>query len=114
MGWATLSAAANRVAFARLGSVSVVAGVAAGQGFLDINSEMIINGEAVMINNLLTVETSIFGSLAYGDAITVNGEAYKVEHQPMPFDDGSFCRVSLQKVDPVQIPVWIIDGDFLP
>ena len=45
MGWATLSAAANRVAFDRLGSVSVVAGAVTGQGFLMQNSELILGGE---------------------------------------------------------------------
>ena len=71
MGWATLSAAANRVAAARLGSVSVIAGAVTGRGFLKQNSEMLLNGEIVSIDYALTVETLIFGALAYGAAITV-------------------------------------------
>ena len=113
MGWATLSAAANRVAFDRLGSVSVVAGAVSGKGFLSQNSEMILGGELTIIDYLLTVPTSTFGGLGYGDAITVDGISYKVETQPQRFDDGTFCRVPLVKADPDQVPVLILDGDFL-
>jgi len=95
MGWATLSAAANRVAFDRLGSVSVVAGAVSGRGFLMQNSELILGGEINMIDYLLTVPTATFGSLGYGSVITVDGTGYKCETQPMRFDDGTFCRVAL-------------------
>ena len=95
MGWATLSAAANRVAFNRLGSVSVVAGAASGRGFLAQNSELAMGGEIVFIDYLLTVETATFGSLIYGDSITVDGTQYKVESQPLRVDDGTFCKVPL-------------------
>ena len=113
MGWATLSAAANRVAFDRLGSVSVVAGAVTGQGFLSQNSEIILGGELTIIDYLLTVPTSTFGSLSYGDLVTVDGTSYKCETQPQRFDDGAFCRVPLVKSDPDQAPVLILDGDFL-
>ena len=73
MGWATLSAAANRVAFDRLGSVSVTAGAASGRGFLAQNSELALGSEVVFIDYLLTVETTTFGGLTYGDAVTVDG-----------------------------------------
>jgi len=113
MGWVTLSAAANRVAFDRLGSVSVVAGAVTGQGFLSQNSEMILGGEITIIDYLLTVPTALFGGLTYGDAITVDDTSYRVETQPQRFDDGSFCRVPLVKVSADQVPVLILDGDFL-
>jgi hypothetical protein len=113
MGWATLSAAANRVAFERLGSVSVVAGAASGRGFLAQNSELILGGEINVIDYLLTVPTATFGNLGYGDAITVDGVSYKCETQPRRFDDGTFCQVPLMKVSADQVPVLILDGDFL-
>jgi hypothetical protein len=113
MGWGTLSAAANRVAFDRLGSVSVVAGAVSGQGFLAQNSEMILGGEITIIDYLLTVPTATFGSLSYGDTITVDGASYKVETQPQRFDDGTFCRVPLMRATAEQVPVLILDGDFL-
>lgn len=115
MGWATLSAAANRVAFNRLGSVPVVAGAVTGQGFLSQNSELILGGEITIIDYLLTVPTATFGSLSYGDLITVDGVAYKVEHQPMRFDDGTFCRVPLMKTtaEPAGPPLTTISGSRL-
>jgi hypothetical protein len=95
MGWASLSAAANRVAFDRLGSVSVTAGAASGRGFLKQNSEMLLGGEVISIDYALTCETSIFGSLAYGDLVTVDGTKYEVRYEPMRQDDGTFCVVPL-------------------
>jgi hypothetical protein len=110
MGWATLSAAANRVAFNRLGSVSVVAGAVTGQGFLSQNSETILGGEITVIDLLLTVPTALFGGLSYGDLVTVDSTSYKCETQPQRFDDGTFCRVPLVKVDPDPAIDYILDG----
>ena len=75
--------------------VPVVAGAVSGVGILDVNSDLILGGEINMIDYLLTVPTATFGSLGYGDAITVDGVGYKVETQPMRFDDGVFCRIPL-------------------
>jgi len=78
--------------------VPVVAGAVSGAGILDQNSEMILGGDVVMIDYLLTILTSQFGSLAYGDTIAIDGTYYKVEHEPMRFDDGTFSRVPLMKI----------------
>ena len=78
--------------------VPVVAGVVTGTGILDLNSEIILGGEAVMIDYLLTVPTATFGGLGYGDTVTVDGTNYKTESQPMRFDDGTFCRVPLMLI----------------
>jgi len=110
MSWATLSASANRVARDRLGSVSVTAGAIAGRGFLAQNSEIILGGEAVFIDYMLTVETPTFGGLSYGDTITVDGASYKVEHQPMRFDDGGWCRVPLMKIAAVSNNITTLSG----
>ena len=72
MSWATLSAAANRVAY-RMGSVSVIAGAVTGQGFLKQNSEVLLGDTIVSFEYALSVETSIFGALTYGDAVIVDG-----------------------------------------
>jgi hypothetical protein len=98
MGWATLEASANRVAFNRLGSVSVTAGAASGRGFLKMNSEVVLGGEVTVIDYMLEVLTADFGNLAYGQSITVGGESYKVEMQPQRFDTGMWCRIPLMKV----------------
>lgn len=113
MSWATLSASTNRVAFARLGSNFVTAGVITGFGFLAVNSELVINNDVVMIDYLLTILTSEFGNLVYGDTITVDSDSFKVEHEPMRIDDGTFSRIPLMKITPNQVPVLILDGDFL-
>jgi hypothetical protein len=93
--------------------VPVTAGAVSGVGILDQNSELILGGELTVIGYLLTVPTATFGHLGYGAAMTVNGESFKVEMQPQRFDDGVFCRIPLTKVTPDQVPVLILDGDFL-
>jgi hypothetical protein len=93
--------------------VAVTAGAVSGLGILDQNSEMILGGEITVIDLLLTVPTATFGSLSYGDLVTVDGTSYKCETQPQRFDDGSFCRVPLIKITAEQAPVLILDGDFL-
>ena len=75
--------------------VPVTAGAVSGVGILDLNSELILGGEINVIDYMLTVPTALFGTLGYGDAITVDGTSYKVETAPMRFDDGTFCRVPL-------------------
>jgi len=65
--------------------VPVIAGAITGDGYLDLNSEMIF--------------------------ISVNGETYKVEMSPQRFDDGKFCRIPLAKVD-APAPLYVIlNGD---
>jgi hypothetical protein len=98
MSWATLNAAANRVAFDRLGSVSVTAGAVSGRGFLRQNSEMMLGDQVVSIEYALTCETAVFGSLAYGAAISVNSQSFEVRHEPMRVDDGTLCVVPLSRV----------------
>jgi len=90
--------------------VPVTAGAVSGVGILDENSEIALGGEAVFIDYLLIVQTSAFGGLSYGDTITVNGENFKVEHQPMRFDDGAFCKVPLMKVAAVSNNITTLSG----
>ena len=90
--------------------VPVVAGAVSGVGILDQNSELILGGEITIIDYLLTVPTATFGSLSYGDAITVDGASYKVETQPQRFDDGTFCRVPLIKSAAVANNITSLSG----
>lgn len=110
MGWATLSAAANRVATARLGGVSVIAGAVTGKGFLLLNSEVIFGGEATIIDYLLEVPTDVFGGLGYGDSVVVDGVSYKAEMQPQRYGDGTWSKVPLVKVTPDPAIDYILDG----
>jgi hypothetical protein len=91
-------------------AVPVSANGTSGFGIFDQNSEIALGGEVVFIDYLLTVKTSVFGSLTYGDTITVDGASYKVEHQPMRFDDGAFCRVPLMKVEAVSNNITTLAG----
>jgi hypothetical protein len=93
--------------------VPVTAGAVSGVGILDVNSELIIDGEINVIEYLLTVPTSTFGSLGYGDSVIVDGVNYKCKTQPQRFEDGKLCRVELIKITADQVPVLIFDGDFL-
>jgi hypothetical protein len=98
MSWATLSASTNRMAFDRLGSVSVIAGAVTGRGFLKQNSELMLGDQVISIEYALTCETAVFGGLVYGAAITVNSQSFEVRHEPMRVDDGTFCIVPLSRV----------------
>jgi hypothetical protein len=91
----------------------VTAGAISGEGYLDQNSELIINGEIKVIDYLLTVLTATFGGLGYGSTVIVDGQAYKAKTAPTRFDDGVFCRVELIKITADEVPVLILDGDFL-
>ena len=93
--------------------VPVTAGAVSGTGILDQNSELILGGDVVMIDYLLTILTNEFGNLSYGDSIAIDGVYYKVEHEPMRVDDGTFSRIPLMKIAANQVPVQILDGDFL-
>lgn len=99
MGWATLSATANRVAYNRLGSVGVTAGTVTGRGFLRMPSEYVHNERVITDEYVLQAETALFGTLGYNDSITVEGVAYTVREQPLKVDDGTFCLVLLTRND---------------
>ena len=90
--------------------VPVTAGAVSGVGILDQNSELILGGELTIIDYLLTVPTATFGSLGYGDAITVDGVSYKCETQPQRFDDGTFCRVPLVKSAAIANNITTLSG----
>lgn len=76
--------------------VSVVAGAVSGLGILDMPSEIIIDGQVLSTDYTLTCETSKFGSLLYGSAITVSGAAYTVRSASL-LSDGKFTVLSLQR-----------------
>lgn len=113
MGWATLSAAANRVAFDRLGSVSVVAGAVSGRGFLYMPGEYVADGRVISTEYTLRVEAAKFGSLSYNCLITVDDVAFVVREAPLLVDDGVFCVLLLTKAQGNEEYTYILDGDFL-
>ena len=111
MSWATLSASANRVAFARLGSIEATAGAVTGRGFLVMPGQLLADGLSISTDYTLTALAVDFGNLIYGASITVNGTLYNVRDNRL-LDDGGFCEISLQKLlnDPGVVTDTIIDG----
>lgn len=96
MGWATLSASADRVARARLGGVSVTAGATTYVGgILNRSQEMTAEGHISSDVYELNVPTALFGGLLYNDPITVNGQSFTVRYQPQPLGGGENCLVYL-------------------
>lgn len=112
MSWATLSASANRVAFARLGSIEATAGTVTGRGFLVMPGQLLADGMSISTDYTLTALAADFGNLIYEASITVNGTLYTVRGQPDLLDDGEFCEIKLQKVltDPGLVTDPAIDG----
>jgi len=88
-----------------MGAVPVIAGAVTGLGYLDLNSEIIFDGDVTVIDYLLTAKTDLFGSLNYGSPVTVDGQTYKVEMQPQRFNDGAFCKIPLARTATVSIPL---------
>jgi hypothetical protein len=81
-----------------LGRVPVVAGNVSTTGMFDMTSELVLDGQAVSIENALTVTTAELGHLRFSDAISVNGINYTVRQEPMRIGDGMLCVVSLESV----------------
>jgi hypothetical protein len=74
---------------------------------------MLLGDQVVSVDFALTCQASLFGGLQYGSNVTVNGTNYQVRHEPLRQDDGVFCVVPLTKISAEQVPVLILDGDFL-
>lgn len=77
--------------------VSCTAGAISALGILDMPGRVIgADGMVLTTDYVLTAKASDFGSLRYGDSITVAGAAYTVR-ETLPIDDGAFVEISLQK-----------------
>lgn len=77
--------------------VPVIAGSVTGLGILDMPGQLVADGMVVNTDYRLTVRTDQFGSLLYGDAVTVNGILYEVREALM-IDDGAFTDLMLAKL----------------
>ena len=97
MPWASLVSKTRTTAHRLLGGVSVTAGAVSGTGQLDLNSELVMSGQVVSVDYALSCATALFGSLQYGDSITVSGVAYRVQHEPLKIGDGTDCVVPLSR-----------------
>lgn len=97
MPWASLVSRTRTTAHRLLGGVSVTAGAVSGSGQLDQNSELVMSGQVVSVDYALSCSTALFGSLQYGEVVTVNGVAYRVQHEPLRIGDGTDCIVPLSR-----------------
>jgi hypothetical protein len=79
--------------------VPVTTGAVTGLGILDMPSQVVADGMVLTTDYKLTVKTSQFGGLLYGDAITVDGVNYQVR-EAMKVDDGMFTELFLTKLAP--------------
>lgn len=76
--------------------LSVTAGAVSGIGILDRNSEIILGGQVVMVDYMLTCRTDQFGELQYGADITVDEIGYRVRHEALRLSDGRYCSIPLE------------------
>ena len=97
--------------------VSVTAGAISGLGILDVNAEVILDGQVHNFQYALTCRADLFGGLQYMTAINVNGVAFQVRREPTPIDDGAFVIAELQRVtvlQPTAKTVIDLDGGTAP
>ncbi len=92
-----MSLSENLDAFLLDFGVAVTNGVTVATGVLDMPSEVIAGGMVITTDYALTVKSSAFPGLGYGDALTVDGAAYTVR-EVRAQDDGKFSIVYLSKV----------------
>lgn len=76
--------------------VTVTSGAVTGLGILDMPSQVLAGDMVLSTDYTLTAKASDFGSLKYGDAITVAGTAYTVR-ETQYIDDGAMVQLGLQK-----------------
>jgi riboflavin synthase alpha subunit len=76
--------------------VTCTAGAVTAQGILDMPSQVVADGMVLTTDYKLTCRAASFGTLKYGDSITVDGTAYTVREN-MFVDDGKFCEIMLTK-----------------
>ena len=91
---------------------SVTAGAVVGLGIMDRASQIIMNDNVVTVDYALTVRTDLFGWMQYGDQIVHEGQAYKLQHEPLKQADGRFCVMVLERLDGDGPVEFVFDGDF--
>lgn len=79
--------------------VTCTSGATTGIGILDMPSQVVADGVVLTTDYRLTCKASEFGSLLYGDAITVGGVHYQVR-EVMQIDDGQFVEIMLTRLSP--------------
>ena len=76
--------------------VSCTAGAVTALGILDMPTQVLAGDQILSTDYTLTAKASDFGSLLYGDGITVAGVVYTVREARL-IDDGALVEIGLQK-----------------
>lgn len=95
---------------------SVIAGAVSGLGILDRKGDVIIDGQIVTVDHSLIARMDQFGNLQYGDIVRVDGETYKVHHEPIRIADGVYGVVLIEPFTAdglVGTGITTITGDYL-
>ena len=77
--------------------VSCTAGATTANGILDEPTSVVAGDQVIMVDRVVHVLNSDFGSLVAGDAIAVDSVNYKVRTNEKDLD-GLTCQISLEKV----------------
>ena len=100
MSWASRHNLLARAVNRNLGGVPVIWGAVSGEAILEENAQLVSDGNVISVEYMLhNVPTALFGNLMYGDEVTVSEIVYQVREN-IRIGDGSFCMVSLQRLDP--------------
>ena len=91
--------------------VPVTSGATTGMGILDMPSQVVADGMVLTTDYKLTVKSSEFGGLLYGDGVTVDGVNYQVR-EAMKVDDGKFTELMLTKLAPEVVAVGSSPREF--
>lgn len=78
-------------------AVTVSKGAVTGKGIFDSPTAVMGDGSILSNEYMVTLQTSVFGTPLYGDAMTVDGVAYTVRDSRL-IDDGKLVEVFLAKV----------------
>lgn len=76
--------------------VSCTAGAVTALGILDMPAQVIAGDMVLSTDYTLTAKAADFGTLIYGNSITVAGTVYTVRETRL-IDDGAFVEIGLQK-----------------
>lgn len=98
-----LEEVSNDVFLADFG-LPVVTEYATGKGLLDQNSELVLDGQLVMVDFVLNAPADLAQMLDYSDVVLVGGRSFKVTHKGLLYGDGSWVTVPIQPVEGLPVP----------
>ena len=111
MSWASRHNLLARAVNRQLGGVSVIWGVVSGDAILEQNGELILREQVVTTEYALhNLRSDLFGSLSYGDLVSVNGDSFRVIHEPVKQGDGMFCVAVLEKIEAIAMYITTLAG----